>query len=76
MHQNAYDLITSKLRLLTRIMEKTVVHFIYPTFHQKSPTSLTFRNQFPVRLTGSTTIATTTLVHKHLDYLNNTNSNL
>ena len=51
--------------VLTRIMERTVVHvhgFISPTFHNP-PESLTFHDQFAVRPTGSTTAAIITLFH-------------
>ena len=50
--------------VLTRIMERTVVHaFVYPTI-QKCSSSLTFHDQFAFRPTGSTTAAITTLLHE------------
>ena len=51
--------------ILTRIMERTVVHvrhFLYPAF-QTLPPNLTFKDQFAFRPTGSTTSAITQFLH-------------
>ena len=49
--------------ILTRMMERTVVQrFLYPAF-QSSPSTLTFKDQFAFRPSGSTTAAIIYLLH-------------
>jgi len=58
--------------VLTRALERMIVHdFIYPAL-QKPTTSLVFHDQFAFRPSGSTTAAIVTLLHKvtHLQLTN------